>query len=59
MVRRLPDTLPDNTEFDLDVRLHAVARRVWDEQEPKPGPEGTVTCSCPPCPTGVTCGCVS
>ena len=33
MVRRLPDTLPDNTEFDLDVRLHAVARRVWDERD--------------------------
>ncbi len=57
----LPDTLVDNTEFDLDVRLQAVARRVWDEREepPKPGPEGTVTCSCPPCGTGITCQCVS
>jgi hypothetical protein len=58
MVRSLLDTLPDHAEFDLDVRLQAVARRVWDERdETKPGPEGTVTCSCEQCPTGVTCGC--
>jgi hypothetical protein len=57
MVPALPETSWDDTEFDLDVRLEAVARQVSDERGPKPGPEGTVTCSCEQCPTGVTCGC--
>jgi hypothetical protein len=58
--RPTPDTLTTDSEFDLDVRLQAVARYVSVEAGEKPGPEGTVTgCSCPPCPTGVTCGCES
>jgi hypothetical protein len=55
MVPGLPELTRVDTEFDLDVRLEAVARH-WDERAEKPGPEGTVTgCSCPPCPTGITC----
>ena len=65
MVPPMTDLPHDNaefdTEFDLDVRLHAVARHVSAQlRNEKPGPEGTVTgCSCPPCGTGVTCGCGS
>ena len=56
MVPALPETPPADREFDLDVRLEAVARHT-DERAEKPGPEGTVTCSCPPCGTGITCNC--
>ena len=59
MLRPLPDAVSEDAEFDLDVRLQAVPRGFDDEPNPKPGPEGTVTCSCPPCGTGLTCGCVS
>jgi hypothetical protein len=52
MVPALPETPPADTEFDLDVRLEAVAR---GDRAEKPGPEGTVTpmscentaCHCP------------
>jgi hypothetical protein len=52
MVPPLPDTPRDDTEFDgefdLDVRLHAVARHISDERGEKPGPQGTITeCTCP------------
>jgi hypothetical protein len=33
----LPETLPDDTDFDLDVKLHAVAREV-SQNPPKPTP---------------------
>jgi hypothetical protein len=48
MVPALPEKSRDDTEFDLDVRLEAVARHVSDERGEKPGPEGTITeCTCP------------
>ena len=52
----LPETpTGDDTEFDLDVRLQAVARNVSAElRNEKPGPEGTVV-SC--LNTESPCGC--
>ena len=47
MVAPLPDTSLDDAafdgEFDLYVRLHAVARHISDERGEKPGPQGTIT----------------
>jgi hypothetical protein len=41
-----PETLPDDTEFDLDVRLHALApRHSYEPTEPSPA---TQSCACPP-----------
>ena len=50
MVPALPDTLPDDTEFDLDVRLKAVARQVSGDAAEKPQ-----TRSCEECGTQYTC----
>jgi hypothetical protein len=47
MVPALPETLPDDTEFDLDVRLAPVTRHLSDEPAEKAG--GTATCSCQSC----------
>jgi hypothetical protein len=48
MVPALLEKSRDETEFDLDVRLEAVAPDLSDERAEKPGPEGTITeCTCP------------
>ena len=46
MIRALPETRPDDSEFDLDVRLQAVApRRPYEPTQPSPATE---SCACPP-----------
>jgi hypothetical protein len=47
MVPALPETLPGATEFDLDVRLQAVARYGSDERAERPQ-----TASCKECEEG-------
>jgi hypothetical protein len=51
MVPALPETPPADTEFDLDVRLQAVARHVSADAAEKP----PNTRSCEECGTQYTC----
>jgi hypothetical protein len=52
----LPDSPVEGSEFDLDIRLHAVARHVSDERGEKL-PHSAATCgaSCGPCATEGIC----
>ena len=46
MVRALPESHSDDSEFDLDVRLQAMAPRLsYEPTEPSPA---TQSCACPP-----------
>jgi hypothetical protein len=49
MVPASPDTAPVEAEFDLDVRLQAVARHVPADPAMKPSDQ------CPDSPTNITC----
>jgi hypothetical protein len=54
MVPTRPETRPDDSEFDLDVRLQAVARHVSDEPAARPQTDSCEKCgtqySCVSCP---------
>ena len=50
MVPALPETPPADTEFDLDVRLQAVAREFSHDQAERPE-----TVSCKECGTQYSC----
>jgi len=50
MVPALPETYPDETEFDLDVRLEALARH-----RPEDPAERPQTVSCKECGTNYSC----
>jgi hypothetical protein len=50
MVAPLPETPPADTEFDLDVRVHAVARCFSDDPAERPQ-----TVSCKECGTQYSC----
>jgi hypothetical protein len=52
----LPETLTDDdTEFDLDVRVHAVARELGAERGEKPGPITPPSFDCSVTACGNTC----
>jgi hypothetical protein len=53
MVPALPETLTDDTEFDLDVRLQAVAQDV-SQNPPKPTPQDGCPAPPQPCPDPIT-----
>jgi hypothetical protein len=46
MLPALPETLSGATEFDLDVRLQAVARHGPDDGAEKPEPPGSNSPNC-------------
>ena len=50
MVPASPETHPHDAEFDLDVRLQAVARHIWHDAAERPQ-----TVSCKECGTQYTC----
>lgn len=62
MVPPLPDTLPNDTEFDLDVRLQPVARHLSTEPVNRLATPPEAGCPAPepggpkPCPDPVTTG---
>jgi len=55
MVPALPDTPPADSDFDLDVRLEAVARQVPPEPGEKPPDQQTMSCAGSCYPGGYTC----
>jgi hypothetical protein len=50
MVASVPETPPADTEFDLDVRVQAVARHLSDDLAERPQ-----TVSCKECGTQYSC----
>ena len=50
MVHALPEAYPEDVEFDLDVRLQAVARELSDDRAERPQ-----TVSCKECGTNYSC----
>ena len=55
MVPALPETAPADTEFDLDVRLQALARLASAEPGQKPPDQQTMSCAGSCYPGGYTC----
>jgi hypothetical protein len=55
MVPASPDTPPLDTEFDLDVRLEAVARQFSAQAAEKPPDQQTMSCAGSCYPGGYTC----
>jgi hypothetical protein len=55
MVPASPDASPVDSQFDLDVRLEAVARQVSPERGEKPPDQQTMSCAGSCYPGGYTC----